>query len=106
MCVCCATRRNVAVSIPYEVIRVSHSRNHSYRTMTLGSTQLERDMSTLGFSGGKSGQCVGLTTLPPSCTGSLVIPGASKLLEYYGPVHASVGIILICVHVYIGLFND
>jgi len=45
------------------------------------------------FPGGKGGQCVGLTTLPPSCadvlkSGSLILPEPS------GPVQACNGVAL------------
>jgi hypothetical protein len=43
------------------------------------------------FLGGKVGRCVGLTTLPPSCTDYL---GSLNLLEPSGPVEASNGIAL------------
>jgi hypothetical protein len=36
-----------------------------------GSTQLPTEMSTRNISWGKGGQCVGLTTLPPSCADCL-----------------------------------
>jgi hypothetical protein len=46
--------------------------------MALGSTQPLTEMSTRGISMGcKGGRCVGLTTLPPSCTYCLEILGAS-----------------------------
>jgi hypothetical protein len=41
--------------------------NPSDRTMTLGSTQPLTEMSTRSVSRGKSGRCVRLTTLRPSC---------------------------------------
>jgi hypothetical protein len=44
--------------------------------MALGLTQSLTDMSTRNISGGgggKGGQCVGLTTLPPSCADCLDI---------------------------------
>jgi len=46
------------------------------------------------FLGGKGGQCVGLTTLPPSCTDCLEIWGASTPppLESPGPLQACNGI--------------
>ena len=37
--------------------------------MALGSTQHLTEMSTRNIFWGKGGQCVGLTTLPPSCAG-------------------------------------
>jgi len=52
--------------------------NVSGRTMVLGSTQPLTEMSTRVISGGgKGGRCVGLTTLPPSCSDCLEILGAS-----------------------------
>jgi len=42
--------------------------------MTLGLTQPLTEMSTRNiFWGGKGGQCIGLTTLPPSCADCLEI---------------------------------
>ena len=103
----CATRRKAAGSIPDEVIRISHWRNHSDRTISLGSTQVQRDMSTLGFfSGDKGGRCVGMTTLPPSCTDCRLILGASKSWRPTGPSRPLWGFTFICVHVHIVLFND
>jgi hypothetical protein len=46
---------------------------HSGRTMVLGSTQFRTDPSTRG----KGGQCIGLSTLPPSCVNCLEVLGAS-----------------------------
>ena len=44
-----------------------HWHNPSGRTMAVGSIQPVTEMSTRNISwGGKSGRCVGLTTLPPS----------------------------------------
>jgi hypothetical protein len=57
----CATNRKVAGSIPDGVIGVFHWHNPFGRTMALGSSQPLTEMST-----SKRGQCVGLTTLPPS----------------------------------------
>jgi hypothetical protein len=39
----------------------------SYRSMAVGSTQPPVKMSTRNIPGGKGGQCVRLTTSPPSC---------------------------------------
>jgi hypothetical protein len=55
--------------------------------MALGSTQPLTEMSRRNIAwggGGKSGRCVGLTTLQPSCAYS----GSFNLLESYGPVQA------------------
>ena len=46
---------------------------HSGRTIVLGSTQLRTDPSTRG----KGSQCIGLSTLPPSCVSCLEVLGAS-----------------------------
>jgi len=53
------------------VIGISHGRNPSDRTTALGSTQPLIEMITRGTSVGKDGQCIGLTTLPPSCSDGL-----------------------------------
>ena len=63
----CATDRKVAGSIPNGVIAIFHWHNNSDRTMTLGSNQTLTEMSTRCISWGKSGRCIGLKTLPPSC---------------------------------------
>jgi len=61
-----------AGSIPDGVIGFFHWHNPSGRTMALGSTQLLTEMSARNVSwGSKGGQCVGLTTLPPSCADCL-----------------------------------
>ena len=49
------------------VTEIFHWPNPSGRTMTLGSTQPQTEMSTRNNSWDKGGQCLGLTTLPPSC---------------------------------------
>jgi hypothetical protein len=49
----------------------------SSRTMALGSTQSLTEMSTRNLPGGKSGRCVGLTTLPPSMSRMSENEGAS-----------------------------
>jgi hypothetical protein len=57
-------------------IGIFHWRNSSGRTMAMGLTQPLRDMSTGNISrggGGKGGRCIGLTTLPHSCTDCLEI---------------------------------
>jgi len=56
----CATSRNVAGSIPEDVIGIFHWRNEYQEC----------------FLGGKGGRFLGLTTLPPSCTDCTVL-GAS-----------------------------
>ena len=63
----CATNRKVTGSIPDGVIGIFHWRNPSDRTMALGLTQPITEISTRSISWGvKSGQCLRLTTLPPS----------------------------------------
>jgi len=62
-----ATNRQVAGSTPDGVIGFFQWHNPFGRTMALGSTQPLTEMSTRCISWGKGGQCVRLTTLPPSC---------------------------------------
>ena len=65
---CYATNRKVAGSIPDGVIGIFHGHNPSDRTMALGSTQTSnRNEYQEYFLGVKSGRCVRLTTLAPSC---------------------------------------
>jgi hypothetical protein len=74
----CATNRKVAGSIPDGVTAILQWLNPSGRIVVLGSTQPLTEMSIPGIlPGGKDGQCVGLTTLPPSCVDCLEILGAS-----------------------------
>ena len=54
--------------IPDGVIGIIHWRNPSGRTMPMGSTQPQTEMSTRIISwGNKVGRCIGQTTLQPSC---------------------------------------
>jgi len=72
----CATRRRVAGSISDGIIGIFHWQNPSAHTMALGLTRLTQsltEMSTRNICWGKGGLCVGLTTLPPSCTDWLEI---------------------------------
>jgi len=46
----CATRQKVAVSIPVGVIEIFHCQNTYGRTMTVGSTQPLREISTRNIS--------------------------------------------------------
>jgi hypothetical protein len=62
--------------------------------MALGSTQPLTEMSNRYISWGKGGQCVGLTTLPPSCADLVLKSGSLNLLEPSGPVKACNGIAL------------
>jgi len=61
--------------IPHGVTGIFHWHNPSGRTMSLGLTQPLKETSTrnTNFLGGKGGQCVGLTTLPPSYADCLEI---------------------------------
>ena len=60
-------------SIPDGVIEIFYCLNPSDRFLALGSSQPLVEISE----GGKGGQCVGLTTLSPSCADCLEILGAS-----------------------------
>jgi hypothetical protein len=79
----CATSRKVAGSIPDDVTGILYWHNLSSRIMALGLTQPLTEKVPGIFPGGKGGRCVGLTTLPPSCTDCLEIrksqpPGALR----------------------------
>jgi len=95
---CCATNRKVAGSIPDGVIGIFHWHNTSDRSMTLGSTQPLTEMSTTIISWGKSIRCLGLTTLPPSCT-VVMKSGKLNFLEPSGPRQACNG--LLCLYLFI-----
>jgi len=58
--------------------------------MTLGSTQPVTEMSTRSISWGKSGRCVRLTTLSPSCA-FVTKSGSLNFLEPSGPFQACNG---------------
>jgi hypothetical protein len=76
-----ATLRKVVGSIPDGVIGLFHWINPFGRTVALISTQpvtIEYQRSSLG---GKGGRCVGLTTLPPSCTDCLEVLGTMAPLQ-------------------------
>jgi hypothetical protein len=62
----CATSRTVPGSISGGVTGFFSDKFPSDRTMALGSTQPLVKISTRNISGGKGGQCVRLTTSPPS----------------------------------------
>jgi hypothetical protein len=75
-----ATSWNVAGLIADCVSGLFHWHNLSGYTMALRLTQPLTEMSNSGISwglGGKGGQCVRLTTLPPSWADGLEIVGAS-----------------------------
>ena len=70
----CATSRKVAGSIPDGVRGIFLLHNPSGCTKALGLTQPLTEMSTRNISrGGKGGRCLGVITLPPSCTDCLEI---------------------------------
>ena len=65
--------------------------------MALGSTRPLREMSTRSISWGKGGQCIRLTTLPPSCA-VVMKSGNLNFLEPSGPLQACNGTALpICL---------
>ena len=92
----CATSQKFAGSIPDGVIGIFHWHNPTGRTMALGSTQPLTEMSTRNeyFLGGKGGQCLGLTILPPFHVPIVLKSGSLNLLEPSGPVQACNGIAL------------
>ena len=85
---CCATNRKVAGSIPAGVSGFFIDIKSFRCTMALESTQPLTEVSTRSISWGKGGQCVRLTTLPPSCavvmkSGNLNFPQPSRPLQAY-----------------------
>jgi hypothetical protein len=81
--------RKVAGSIPFGVIGIFHCLVTSGRTVALGSTSACDTLEHQGYLlGGKGGQCVGLTTLPPSYADCLRNYGSISLLEPSKPVQA------------------
>ena len=69
----CATSRKVAGSIPDVVTTNCHSHNASGRTVALRFTQLLAEVCARNISWVKSGRCVGMITLLPSCADCLEI---------------------------------
>jgi hypothetical protein len=67
----CATSRKVVASILGGVIGIFYWFNPTGRTVALGSTHSQTEMS-------KDGWCVGLTNLPHSCADFFEILGASN----------------------------
>jgi hypothetical protein len=67
----CATNQKVKGSIPDDVTGIFPGHKPSGRTMALGLTQPLTETRTrnisLGEGGCRGSQCIGLTTLPPSC---------------------------------------
>jgi hypothetical protein len=94
----CVTSRNVAGSIPDNVIGIFLGHIPSGRIMALWLTQPLTAMSTRSISWGKDGRCVGLTTL------HLHVPivmksGSLNLLETSGPIQACNGVALLASYV-------
>jgi hypothetical protein len=83
----CGRNRKLAGSIPDGIIRFFYWLNPSGRTIILGSTQPQTEMSTRNILRGvKGGRCVGPTALPPSC---------ADCLDILDPVQACIGIVFI-----------
>jgi len=87
---CCAANRKVAGSIPNGVNGIFHCHNPFDRTMALGSTHPLTERVPVAFSGGKSGRCVRLITLLPSCA-FVMKSGNLNFLEPSGPLQACNG---------------
>ena len=87
---CCATNRKVVGSIPAGVngffIDIKSFPSHCGPGVDSASNRNEYQEYLLGV---KSGQCVGLTTSPPSC--AVVTKGNLNFLEPSGPVQACNG---------------
>jgi hypothetical protein len=84
------TNRQVAGSIPDDVIGIFQQHNPAGRTMALGSTWPPTEMNTRCIPGGKGGRCIRLTTLPPSCA-IVMKSGNLNFLEPSGPLQACNG---------------
>jgi len=94
---CCATNRKVAGSIPAGFsgffIDMKFFRPHCGPGVDSASNINEYQEHFLAFSGGKSGRCVGLTTLPPSCA-VVMKSGNLNFLKPSGPLQACNGFAL------------
>jgi hypothetical protein len=82
-----ATNQKVAGLTHDRVIGIFHLHNPSGSNMALWSTQPLIEMSTRNIYWGEGGQCVRLTTLPPSCA-DVWKSGSHNLLEMQRPVRA------------------
>ena len=95
---CCATNRKIAGSIPAGVsgffIDIKSFRPHYGPGVDSASNRNEYQEY---FLGGKGGQCVRLTTLPPSCA-VVMKSGNLNFLEPSGPVQACNGTDLPFLH--------
>jgi hypothetical protein len=100
-----ATNRQVAGSIPDDVIEIFQWHNPSGRTMALGSTQTLKEMSTRCISWGKGGRYVRLTTLQPSFA-VVMKSGNLNFLEHSGPLQGCMGTALpLPLYIYIYVSN-
>jgi len=84
---CCATNQKVAGSIPVGVIDIKSSWSYYGPGVDSGSNINEYQEYFLGV---KSGRCVRLITLPPSCA-VVMKSGSFNLLEPSGPLQACNG---------------
>jgi len=88
---CCATSRKVAGSIPAGDIGIFHW--HKILPIALwawGRLRLYEKWVPGVFPGGKSGRCIRLATLPPSCA-VVIVSGNLSFLEPSGPLQACNG---------------
>jgi hypothetical protein len=84
----CVTSQKIVGSFPDSVIGIFRWHKLSGHTMALGLTH--RNECQEYFLGGNGGQCIRLTTLPPSC--AVLKSGSLNLLEPSGTVQACNGI--------------